>query len=314
VAEVERYRRREESEEEGEEDGEEEGEEEGEVDWEVARDERAVQLRGMLACREYGLHEDDERTIDHVMSRREVGVESRSAYENVAEWQHDVLTALCKRVLNMPPPESSYLPESGPDRIAEDLRLDEEMDRDRQAWGSQAQSSEHASMSQPSLSSQGSPAVPVAVASPGTSSAAVSSPLARPNLPRGPGAPSWKATAGKAAESFVKSVGRMRTRHQKKAAAAAFAERMEHEGGPTISEDTAKRQARALSDFLYTKAGSVVNAQMVAKEFSLLPQVCILVDFAMAPDAEITARLVQNVIKFFEDHLRTKGSRSPAVR
>ena len=138
---------------------------------------------------------------------------------------------------------------------------------------------------------------------------------------------------------------RLRARHKSEQADELLLERAVAGGGPTISSPYAAKQAKALAKDLCVGAGSQQNAQKVLSKFAKLPEARLFTEFAnnstvrapclncrtrpsrspspllctpfcpthtphlSAYQIELNARLIDNVLDFFYNHLRSKGTR-----
>lgn len=102
---------------------------------------------------------------------------------------------------------------------------------------------------------------------------------------------------------------RLRARHKSEQADELLLERAVAGGGPTISSPYAAKQAKALAKDLCVGAGSQQNAQKVLSKFAKLPEARLFTEFANNSTIELNARLIDNVLDFFYNHLRSKGTR-----
>ena len=204
--------------------------------------------------------------------------------------------------------DPDYEPLSTPERCAAEQELEVAMDEDEDL--SQTQPSQELA----NLASPGTPVSPAAATSP-PAAAAASPPAAAGSssaVPHtygtrqaGAGAPAWKAQAGKEAQEAARSSERLRHGHKVAEAGELLAQAAE---GSAVNSPYAAKQAKAVATQLFS-AGSLSSAKKVITKFAALPEIRALVEFAENPNRELDERLIQNVIKFFEDHLRTRGNR-----
>jgi hypothetical protein len=302
------------------------------IDWEGKRDLLVVQLLGLLACRADGLHDDDEKKIDQLLTRRNlVHCEEQVRYLS-AEEQVRYLEFWSSHVLAYPDkdPLLAYFStlytgvgdgtgdysSSFEEREAEEEDYETDMDEDPNLEGTQPQEEELSGLKEDlggseeqqleEVEEQASPpASPAASASPppaASSSVKHAGPVTRA------GRPAVTVAAGKAAQAIAREVERLRGRKKFHEADELLAARWAEEG-ESITPDYATKQAKQLSNQLFANAGGIVAATDVVGKFLRLPEVRVALDFAEKPELELDERFVRNIIDFFANHLATKGTR-----
>ena len=130
---------------------------------------------------------------------------------------------------------------------------------------------------------------------------------------RAPGAPAWKAEAGKRAQEVARTAGVHQGRHSAKTVqsaeqfqqlAAEEAEEREPIGSPY-----AQQLAKGVVNRLYETAGGLAAAQKVIEKMAVMPEIRVLVSLGENPELELNERCLDNVVTFLKNHLSTKGTR-----
>jgi hypothetical protein len=140
--------------------------------------------------------------------------------------------------------------------------------------------------------------------------AAASSSGASGKRKAGPGAPAWKAAAGKQAQEALRQSERLKGRRKHEPAAAAIQEQLVTEGS-AISSPYAAKQAKGLTNQLFASAGGLTNAAKVMEKMVNLPEMRVVMLFVENPGVKLKLpdRLLRNFVAFLTGHLRTKGTR-----
>jgi hypothetical protein len=279
-----------------------------------------VKERQLRACLEtlgyegpYGMPYDgaspsDEWLVDHLMRRRDFDDEGKCL----------ILQSWLERVVNVPPEcDSEYRQPVSSPSLAEERDQEDALLSQDSKYTEDADSQELRDLQKPA-SSQGSAASPTAASSSPAASvaAAASSPPAAVAAAasskhgyktRPVGRPAMKAAAGMEAREVAKQSERLRHDNKDEPADALMAERVQMEGGPSISPEYAARQAKELAEHLYSSAGGLANAAAVYGKLVKLQEIRCLPSVQGEP--YINERIVGNLVEFTCEQLSTKGTR-----